>query len=680
MEEDRYSSGITLKSISLAIIVVAIAYGIFLFSFNPRVGGAFGWFTHYMTYLGFRWFSMWEVFMFPLILIMTLLASFSSIFKLTKQEWTIIYAIVMMVLPSIFWWGIWSWCMNPMLGTEKFKSLLEYVPSLWVPKNFDILASYWESRNPWNWTVPYANAWYPSIIMWVLFYIFLNFMLYGLVLVFQRRMIEIEKLPYPVAMTSYTLINMATTTVSERSARSILWSKKSLVFWIGFIIAVFYDVFYLFPKDIFKHPLFTIPGDVDLQGKFPPFQRSILSYYVTPVHIGLFSLFPLDVLFTAVLFHIIFLIIMPAIFVSTGIYPSERTSEWGAIFGTTWRTKYGFAGTYNTILLYTFLGVALYLLWYYKDDWVKSFKSLFSKEAISSDNEPVSPRTAWLILICGFIGLLGWMAASGINIIGAFIGLVVSLIVWFAVIRYSGEGWNDPNEVWGFRLQQLPRVLSWNLSNSLTGHASTSGYGLGFVTANIIAYQPPYSAIPAIFSYKIANETNTDPKEIFKVQIPTMLLASILSIVIGWYVIGIQGLSNWRHGWTTSWDGALNNGLGAANYVVNAKSPLDGIYSWSIIIGTVLGIIFMFLRTTFPWFYINPIGIPLLTIFNFYVSLSAIIALILKYLVLKIGGSKIYNQYGIPFFIGLFFGSLMTWHIGYPLVLYLEYGLHVIPI
>ncbi|RLE91362.1 MAG: hypothetical protein DRN04_12990 [Thermoprotei archaeon] len=678
-KSEAVAKGITPKSLTLSAIIIILTYAIFFYSFHPRVAGAPYWFTHYLVYLGWRWYFGWETILFPLMIIVSLLALVSKKFSLTKQEWTIVYAVASIVVPSTFWWGIWAWCMNTMLGTEKFKHLLEYIPSNWVPKDYNILAAYWESRNPFEWTIPYADAWTGPIVTWVLYYIFFNIMLYGLVLVFQKRMIEVEKLPYPVTMTTLAMINYISTPVTEGSKRNLLWSKKALVFWIGFFFGVFYEIFYLFPGDIFKHPPFVIPGDIDWQGKFPPFQRSVLSYFVTPSQVGLYFLFSLDILFTATLFHIILLIILPAVFVSTGIYPSQPTSEWGAWHSTLTKVSYGFAGTYNFIFLTMTFGIALYLLWYTRDDWIASFKR-FLKGEPAEKGEPVSPRVAWLMLLGGALLLFVWMCASEIHPVASFLGILYILLIWFAVLRFSGEAWSCHQLPWGFRMQNPDRHFAYYVSEAVAGHASTTGYGLAYIVSNATCYQPHSSLVPAIFSYKIAYETKTDPKEVFKIQVPVVILASILSVVIGWYTIGLQGMSNWSHGWTTSWDGALNNGLGAANYVTTTKNPPDPIFGTCTAIGIVLGAILMFLRTRFPWFIINPIAVPLLTLYNFYTSFSVIIALIAKFLVVKVAGVKIYSEYAVPFAVGMFFGSVLLWNLGYPIVLYLRYGIEALPI
>jgi len=677
-KEEVVPRGITARSLTLSAIIFIITYVIFFYSFHPRVGGSDMWFWHYLVYLGWRWYFGWETILFPMMIIFSLLALASKKFALTKQEWTIVYAVATIVVPSTFWWGIWAWCMNPMLGTERFKHLIDYVPANWVPKKFEILAAFWESRNPYQWTIPYAGAWTGPIITWVLFYVIVNLWLYGLVLIFRKRMIEVEKLPYPVTTTTLTVINLVTTPVSEGSKRSIIWSKKALFFWIGFLLAIFYDVFYLFPGWIFKRPPFTIPGDIDLQGKFPPFQRSVLSYFVTPVQLGLYFLFSLDILLTATIFHVIFLIIVPAILVSVGVFPSTPTSEWGAMWGTYFNTKLGLAGTYSFALNAMTIGVALYLIFYTRSTWIGLFKKFLSGE--EEPGEPVSPRFMWTLFIVGGVLFLAWMVASGIHVIASILAIIYILIIWFAVIRYAGEAWNDPILPWGFRLQQYDRMFSYYVSSALTGNASTTGYGMAFVVSNLTCYQPHSSVIPALFSFKMAEETKTDPKEIVKIQIPTLILASILSVVIGWYTIGIQGLRNWAHGWTTSWDGALNNGLGAANTVVRWTQPPADIAVISAIIGIIAGAVLMFLRTTFAWFIINPIAVPLLSLLNFYTSFSAIVAFILKFLVVKIGGTKVYEEYGVPLAVGAFFGSFLCWHIGYPLVLLLRIGWRVLPI
>ena len=687
-EEKVVRKGITIKSLVLGGIIMAISYLFLFYSFHPRVAGANYWFNHYFVYFGLRWSYPWETFFFPMVIIMSLLALLSRKLRVTPQEWTIVYAIVSMVVPTIFWWGVWIWNMNPLCGTSRFKSILEYCPSIWIPKDYDILAKFYESRNPWEFTIPYAGSWTVPIITWILFYIFSGIWLYALALIFRKRFIEVEKLPYPGVIPSITIVNFASTPVSETSRRSILWSKKARLFWIGFLIGVFYAFFYIqdwWPYWFFKKPPFTIKGDISFQGKFPPFQRSVLSYSVLAMEVALFFLFSLDILFTATIFHIIFLILLPAYFVSTGVFPSKETSEWGAMWGIYYQSKYGYAGTYGMALNTMTIGIALYLIFYTRDYWIRLFKGFLGKEKVSEEGEPCSIRTMWILFILGFILMWAWMIASEIHPIASLAGLIYIGIVWFAVIRFRGEAWNGPILPWGFRLQGPDRAFAYGTGATLglwkwgePAH-STTGYGLAFTVSNFTTYQIFTPAVSAIYSYKMAAETKTDPREIFKVQLPLIIIVAILSVTIGWYNMGLQGLRNWSHSWTQSWDGALNNGMGAANSVVNGRGE-DPIRANSMIIGIVIGAILMFLRTRFAWFIINPIAVPLLTLTNFYSSLSAIIAFILKLLVVKIGGAKVYENYAVPIAVGVFYGSFIMWHILLPLSLQLSLGWKMIPV
>ena len=668
--------GITAKSLTLCALIFIVTYVIFLFSFHPRVAGSDYWFWHYLVYFGWRWYFGWETILFPLMVIISLLTLVSRKFMLTKQEWTIVYAVATVVVPSTFWWGLWAWCMNGMLGTEKYKWLIEYLPPTWAPRDYEILAAYHASRSPWEWSIPYASEWAVPIVMWVLFYLFVNIWLYGLVLIFRKRMIEIEKLPYPVTTTTLTVINMVTTPVSEGSKRTIIWSKKALLFWIGFIIAIVHDLFYEFPTMIFKKPPINIAEWYKPIPRPEPFQRSVTSYFICLKDIGLGFLFPLDILFTGVLFHWIFLVLFPAIMVSIGVYPAEkRDPGWGSLWAIYFRA------TWPEVIAYIFnamtFGVAIYLLFYTRETWIGLFKKFLRGE--EEPGEPVSPRMMWSLFLLGMIVFIIWMTISGIHIVATLAIIPYIIVTWFAVIRYAGEAWGPGLLPWGFRIQGYDRDYSWMVTSALGLNKSVTGYGMGYVLSNLTCYQPHSSVIPGIFSYKIALETNTDPKEVFKVQLPTIILASILSVVIGWYTIGVQGLRNWEHGWTTSWDGALNNGLGAGQTVVKMTEvpPVRWQAPW---VGVVLGIILMFLRTTFAWFIINPIAIPLLSLLNFYGFISFTIAFIIKLIVLKVLGVRIYSEYAVPFFVGLFFGSFIMYHWGYPIVLWMRLGKRWIPI
>ena len=69
--------------------------------------------------------------------------------------------------------------------------------------------------------------------------------------------------------------------------------------------------------------------------------------------------------------------------------------------------------------------------------------------------------------------------------------------------------------------------------------------------------------------------------------------------------------------------------------------------------------IIMFLRMKFPWFILHPLGLILYSGHEAKIFGSFFIALIVKYAVLKIGGTKLYQK-GIPIVLGLIGGAALS--------------------
>ena len=82
----------------------------------------------------------------------------------------------------------------------------------------------------------------------------------------------------------------------------------------------------------------------------------------------------------------------------------------------------------------------------------------------------------------------------------------------------------------------------------------------------------------------------------------------------------------------------------------------DAIERWGYIISSIIVVwICYMLRMRFPWFFINPSAFVAMSVLNSW-WINTVLAFVLKYITLKIGGARAYEEYGVPLAVGYTIG------------------------
>jgi hypothetical protein len=178
-------------------------------------------------------------------------------------------------------------------------------------------------------------------------------------------------------------------------------------------------------------------------------------------------------------------------------------------------------------------------------------------------------------------------------------------------------------------------------------------------------------------AFKMAKNTKTRVKD----MLIAMLFSSILCLVVGFVVYlifnySMGALSGYTGGWPTGYGGAWYVLWGGASITQEPGAWWGGnvwggepgpptypaIYA-DLIVGILIGALVFWARRRRPGLPLHPIGF-LLPFFMGGAWLTFpvyLISLIFKYLTLKMGGVKLYEEKGIPLFLGLFIsGGILT--------------------
>jgi hypothetical protein len=578
----------------------------------------------------------------------------------SPQELTVIYSILAATLPIPWALGIvtYSWILTP-LRVGDYPGVWKVVPDFWLPKYLGVDAI-WTGGIPLSTFIPIAIIW--SAVTAVL-YIFS----YSIGLLLRKPFLDVEKLPYPLVTPASFIIEKSTS--GEGGVPAIL---KSKMFWLAFLIGWLIN-FYYSPTGgggqgsglelLLKYPSPEpyMPYTY-LSGKLPPpLTNIVMAWDFDALGMGLYLLFPLDILLTGIIFHVICYIIWPIVQVSTGLAkPQPGAGEWGA---------YGIVNSSDIFVPEAFLdigayiGIGLLALWIARKPLIESLKHAIK----GTDGEkPFSYRTIWTLIVITALILIGFLVSSGADVLSAFVTIVLLGFGILILARVRGEVWPGYSNAWacyqGEGLHLLnPAFVVQLVSGVKSGVPVSADVARAvYVTSGFLSATTYYGiwtpAIASLESMKLAQETNTDPKDTVIVAIPIAIVVTFLTYLFLSMNVTQFGartfLSDW---WTLGQFDRIGN-LYAVTALRSGMPQPTTARTASAILGAIVAVGLGLARMTIPNFPLNPLGMILFSV-SFYGFSYGLLAYVIKLLALKIAGAKVWEEKGLPIAMGLFLGG-----------------------
>ena len=509
---------------------------------------------------------------------------------------------------------------------------------------------YGTASTPWNYLTP-------VILYWWLLYSFFGVYMLSIATIWQREWIEVEQVPFPQTLAVYQLVEQAT----QRRSKKPYLIGVALGFAFQFIVFLIM-IFPWFP-DIYGWRVNTLccgAGWIDETSALYSIV-ALAMYSKNPSLAALFYMAPLSTLFTSIIFDI-FLFIATQVAYYAGYYTGLMSMpgcgrvecgpsclRWGAPFK--WVVVSQMGGGLGLVTMYLILR-RRYL--------IEAFRSL-SKTA-SAEQKII--RIGFIMTFISFLGIVGLLSMAGISALNAVLMPIMTWVIFFAaVLVYGITGYNAIGAgtyglywlraVW----PQLPERADANyaLTCVLMRQPGSDGLGQGWGG----------SLAAAFASYKFAKLSKVKAIKVYYV----MLLAALIIPLIQWttlfaigYSIGVTNLPFYQSS-TFARD---------IFYAANPENPWSGIAPeimtggpWipHLIAGIVLIWILSWLHARFVAFPLDPYGF-LLTFGARSLSegiwVMVIVAWVLKLLTLRIGGSRAYEEYGIPVATGFLLGYALA--------------------
>ncbi|MEM3526557.1 MAG: OPT/YSL family transporter [Candidatus Jordarchaeaceae archaeon] len=595
------------------------------------------------------------------IFTMFLLSLVASKFNFNPQEYTAIYSMILVstVFAATWTFTIYGQVIEAIGNLEYNKYGLAYMPSIFGPRDPDLVrgAFFGGASVPWE-------AWLVPMFYWITLSLVICFSGLFLSCILRKQYIDVETLPFPIA-------TPITTMIKERSFFKMRNLKYVL---IGMFIGFIWPQNLAFLLSTIYPPLaIEIPGTIDLA----PFLWSILPMAILSIGWGNVALLafayliPNDILLTSIVLHFVFLWIIPPIEVSLGLLNAP------ADYAAPGMWLYRFADTvfkgpvhFSDIARYgALIGLGIVPLFTQWKHIVHTLKCVIHPEHESESREPLPYRWAWFGYIATLIITLYLLSIGGMPLWIAIVFLLLFNILTIGLTRLRGEsgGWaGNADELIsplhatlyqvGFEANITDEAVKTACWRSLMLAGTYTWWGTA------IALPPPITSMEA---FRIASITRTKSKDIFV----SLSIAIIIAILIG-FPFALWGIYN--YGVTSRWiysridasfvgDQGFWQNLRAAFYVggapVSWTYPPDWIQTG---IGVLMVALFTFLRMRYLWFPFNPVGIPLA---GFVLSPSYVflwlVAYIIKYVTLKVGGTKLYEEKGVPMAVGI----IIAWAI-----------------
>ena len=523
-----------------------------------------------------------------------------------------------------------------------FAALLNYYPPLWTPglSKYELIASAWSGHAvaPLLELAPYLIFWMVITILWCLMMVFQAAVL-------RLQLVKKEKLPFPV------MIPISEMLTQQKEGKFISY-VKSPPFIVGALIGSlvgllaalnyiwkFTTVFYAFGH-------FYLPWLINLLASISQGTTGT-GWKVIPADVAVLYLMPLDILSSIVLFQFFVYIVLPILFVNSGIItPGTSVLSGGPFplgpFGGTW------------IPLAIGLWTIVFGYETYKDSILRALRHIKAEESELSDTFVWSG-----LVITWLLWLILWVSI-GANFLLMLIGLAVWFVVISGLVAINGATGlyitnNDIGStrslVWG--TGTLIGVFPPSGAAAKTQSAWATMTGISITANQGLLTQNTHSTWAYLSTYKLAEPASIKEKDILKSQLLGILITTLIGFPLGVFILYGSGIGRLKALGPSSGNSITSFQI---PYVISDAAPPASYNWWMLPLAIVVVGVIYFLRARYAQFFFSPYALFLYYEVFF---LNAAIAWILKIITLKVFGAKAYEEVGVRVAVGFLVGMTL---------------------
>jgi len=646
-EEIALKGGLTYRSLALIIIYTVLFVPINAYA-NQVAGGS----AMIGSPLG-------------VLFLLSLAGLASKALRLTPQEATVFWPSVAVGAGGSFWIMYWGWMECPLGLAFRYPPESEIIrkslPSFLFPTP-EAFSAMWAGGATVNWSL-----WIGPLLFFLLASLSWAFTGLFLAIIIRKQLIEVEKLPFPAGMLIGHSVLALTAYEEEKPPRVFSWTRGKW-FLIGAVIGTLVYVPTVLVADWFPSFWPSLGISIPFAGQFSlgATLNTLLAdlrkwapvdtgLFFVPGMIGIAYLAPLDVTLTIWLFFFILKWIWPIIGYGSGIIPQGQDywnmTRWGGP-NLGWIIGDG-AGIWY--------GIALYWL-------AANYKPLAQSLKAAIGGTSPEERVAWAGLGISLLLVLITMLIMQVPFIMALIIVILFVVAQIVWAKGLGEGYIGsvsgarPLWSWMYQTTDFGRYIGiFPAPSGTTENFSVPAFMTSVATWAYMGhlYQSPNRAGDFLAHFTAAKITLTRIKDIVIGIIITVLIGYTLGAIFTTASMHAKGGANlggyaFSPGFFAHW---RSYGLiGSVNPTESMTAPTGlAAYYAHFVAGIILAVVIYMLRARYTWFFVNPIGLTMAPIAFF--VLPAFIGWACKYITIKLGGTKAYNEIGIPIVIGYYIAT-----------------------
>jgi hypothetical protein len=517
--------------------------------------------------------------------------------------------------------------------------------------------------------VPWA-AWVPTFSWWGLEAVSFALFALGWGVIWRRRWIDVEKVPFPQTRISMELVNRITST--EKSLRARLGLPTLVGIILGIIFQLPLLLMYMFPwfPDIYGWRTNTCTMGAQYLTPDSPLAAivGLAQFNKDPAVGAIFYMAPLNVLFGAWFWYLVFAILMQIAY-SMGYYTGILDLS-GC--GRVWcgRISYRVGDPFKWDV-FSSAGVTtgifisyIALNWKYLAETFNAAIGKLSEDKLRefSKTEPTSYRNAYIMMGVSTILIVALFMAVDVSIPAALLFLLSNIVVGFVATRaYSLVGFVVPAGS-TFYLGPMKMLLGGGTGGGTREWFVMMSLGTTIVVEPITSGGGSSPFASSLATYQMASANKVSSKSVFKIMLFVSILAPLIALagdIWGMYTFGVTHLVQVSGSWSSAYSGVTPDAM--------RNRPAYEPWWPQMIAGAVFAMLLSFMHARFVWFPLEPIGFLLATDGHALIEgiwTMALAAWIAKTITLRVGGSKLYERSGIPVAIGFIIGLVIITIIG----------------
>ncbi len=541
------------------------------------------------------------------------------------------------------------------------------IRDLWVPMWYT--ASYEAVvRTRLGGVLPDWGAWAGSAIWYILYQTAYFLLGSSLMMLLRRRWIEVERLPFPFALATWQAVEE-----THRIKKPKIGTPFILGVIVGFAINTIILLTYVFPwwpdilswraNGVSPNGCVAVRTDNPIGSVVVGFMR----WNMQPLNYAIAYLAPLNVSF-GMWFMTLVMMLLAQIAYYFGYYTGFQ--EVGgccralALGGFATSAAWGPPLYWNWMCLTGgMLGFVLMILWQARPYLRETIAAVRSGKSsgVDESKETMSYKGIYAMIGISSVFLLAFLFSTGIGLPVGIVMLIFGGGVYAIAEAYArgvaGVAYGQGRDQW----PTWPlRFLFWPVAPE----RFTIEY---FMSVTIIAdgLDQPASGQTAwttasMYAFKLADLSGLSAKTAYKLMAVTFAITLLTHVIVSLTWINLVGQARSLL-CTPGWECDI---AGRERY--NTAPPVDQI-AMAAVAGFVIVTGLFFMHSRYVWWPIHPMGFLLSG--GMYIVWTGVwscflVAWVFKYATLRIGGSRAYEQYGVPFVGGTLVGLVITVVVG----------------